>query len=109
MAARKASKKPRDYAKERAGRDAKYRAMTNPDTGKPYKSYNDYEYHRRNRKAIKEGFKKGYYSKKKIEKLIAETLKKLDQTGVDMEDLPEVGTPEWWKIFRDKITTPNYN
>jgi len=81
--------KPRDYAKERANRDAKYQALG-------YKSYNQYDTERRRNKANKAGFKtygRMVARQKKAQQLAERIGEYLDERELDFDS-------DYWDMFR---------
>jgi len=78
--------KARDYAKERANRNAKYQALG-------YKSYNAYETERRNKKAKTQGYR-NYYRKTKGKQLAAKIVDYLAARELNFSD------PSYWTMFR---------
>ena len=96
-------KRVRDYAKERAGRDAKYRAQG-------YKSYNDFEHYRRYAKAKSEGYS-SYYEKVRSRKAPGKTADELAKRlsarlrlvkhNLDTSSLNDLlNTDDFWDEFR---------
>lgn len=111
----------RDYAQERANRDARYRA-------KGFKGYNDYETQRRRQKARDAGHK-SYYAFTKVRKinflnalrvkerrqreselahlkdrrtgeLVDRLIEQLERGGNIMEEMPDLTDPAYWDWFR---------
>ena len=85
-------KRVRDYAKERARRDAKYQALG-------YKSYNKFETERRNKKAKTQGFKNAYRKRKALT-LAEKLVQALDAKGVAYDDKLTPDDPVFWSWFR---------
>lgn len=91
----------RDYANERAQRDAKHMAAG-------YKSYNDYEYQRRAKQAVEV---EGYSSlgakraqQKKVQRFTERFIEKVSEVGFNFEEWLEdddFDETTYWELFRD--------